>query len=114
MKVSDGTQMWGQQFTRRMQDVSSLQGDIAKEITAKLRVQLTGAEQQRVSGSGTQNQEAYQLYLKGRFYTALRTPAGLKPGVYTFATTAGEDYSYAKGSKTTGEDNNLTLKVIVS
>lgn len=38
----------------------------------------------------------------------------LKAGVYMFATTAGEDYSYAKNAATTGEDNNLTLKVIVS
>jgi hypothetical protein len=38
----------------------------------------------------------------------------LKAGVYTFRTKAGEDYSYAKNSKTTGSDNNLTLKIIVS
>jgi hypothetical protein len=38
----------------------------------------------------------------------------LKAGVYTFATTAGEDYSYAKNAATTGEDNNLTLKIVVS
>lgn len=38
----------------------------------------------------------------------------LKAGVYTFATTAGEDYSYAKNAATTGEDKNLTLKIIVS
>ena len=96
VKVSDGTQMWGQQFTRRMQDVSSLQGDIAKEITSKLRVQLTGAEQQRVSGSGTQNQEAYQLYLKGRFYTALRTPAGLKQAIDNLQQAVTLDPNYAE------------------
>ena len=96
VKVSDGTQMWGQQFTRRMQDVSSLQGDIAREITAKLRVQLTGAEQQRVSGSGTQNQEAYQLYLKGRFYTALRTATGLTQAIDYLQQAVALDPNYAQ------------------
>jgi TolB-like protein len=47
VRVSDGTQIWGQQFTRKMKDVSSLQGDIGREIVSRLRSQLSDEEKQR-------------------------------------------------------------------
>src|ERR1035441_6897466 len=73
VRVADGTQIWGKQFTRKMEDVASLQGEIAQNIASKLRQQLTGEERQRIAETGTQSQEAYQLYLKGRFHLAQRT-----------------------------------------
>jgi eukaryotic-like serine/threonine-protein kinase len=102
VKVSDGTQIWGQQFTRKMQDISSLQGDIAKEITSRLRLQLTGEEKQRIAGSGTQNQEAYQLYLKGRFYMAKRTKAGLKQAIENLQQAVALDPNYAQAYASLG------------
>jgi len=84
VRVSDGTQIWGQQFTRKMKDVSSLQGDIGREIASRLRLQLSGEEKQRIMVPGTQNQEAYQLYLRGRFFFAHRTESGLRRAIKNF------------------------------
>ncbi len=63
VRVSDGTQIWGQQFTRKMKDVSSLQGDIGRAIVSEIRVKLTAQEQARLANRYPINPEAYQLYL---------------------------------------------------
>ncbi len=96
VRVSDGTQIWGQQFTRKMKDVSSLQGDIGREIASRLRLQLSDEEKQRTMGPGTQNQEAYQLYLRGRFFFAQRTESGLRRAIENFQHAVALDPSYAQ------------------
>jgi TolB-like protein/Tfp pilus assembly protein PilF/predicted Ser/Thr protein kinase len=96
VRVSDGTQIWGQQFTRKMKDVSSLQGDIGREIASRLRLQLSDDEKQRMMGPGTQNQEAYQLYLRGRFFFAQRTESGLRRAIENFQHAVALDPSYAQ------------------
>jgi len=96
VRVSDGTQIWGQQFTRKMKDVSSLQGDIGREIASRLRLQLSDEEKQRMMGPGTQNQESYQLYLRGRFFFAQRTESGLRRAIENFQHAAALDPSYAQ------------------
>jgi eukaryotic-like serine/threonine-protein kinase len=95
VRVSDGTQIWGQQFTRKMKDVSSLQGDIGREIASRLRLQLSDEEKQMM-GPGTQNQEAYQLYLRGRFFFAQRTESGLMRAIENFQHAVALDPSYAQ------------------
>ena len=96
VRVSDGTQIWGQQFTRKMKDVSSLQGDIGREIASRLRLQLGDEQKQRMMGPGTQNQEAYQLYLRGRFFFAQRTESGLRLAIENFQHAVALDPSYAQ------------------
>lgn len=96
VRVSDGTQIWGQQFTRKMKDVSFLHGDIGREIASRLRVQLSGEEKQRMMGPGTQNQEAYQCYLRGRFFFAQRTESGLRQAIENFQHTVTLDPSFAQ------------------
>jgi serine/threonine protein kinase/tetratricopeptide (TPR) repeat protein len=65
-----GTQkeLWGQQYNRRLSDIFAVQEDIAREITEKLRLKLTGDEQRSVTRRYTENVEAYQLYLKCRYH----------------------------------------------
>ncbi len=96
VRVSDGTQIWGQQFTRKMKDVSFLHGDIGREIASRLRLQLSSEEKQRMMGPGTQNQEAYQGYLRGRFFFAQRTESGLRQAIENFQHTVILDPSYAQ------------------
>jgi len=96
VRVADGTQIWGKQFTRKMEDVASLQGEIAQNIASKLRQQLTGEERQRIAETGTQSQEAYQLYLKGRFHLAQRTPSGLRQAIEDLQQAVALDPSYAQ------------------
>lgn len=96
VRVSDGTQIWGQQFTRKMKDVSSLQGDVGREIASRLRLQLSSEDKQRMMGPGTGNEEAYQLYLKGRFFVAQRTESGVRRAIENFQHAVALDTSYAQ------------------
>jgi serine/threonine protein kinase/Flp pilus assembly protein TadD len=63
-----GNRIWGEQYNRKLMDLVVLQGEIARDVSQKLRFRLTGKEQQRLTRQGTQNTEAYQAYLRGRFY----------------------------------------------
>lgn len=62
-----GDQLWGEQYKRKMADLIALQSEIARDVSEKLRLRLTGAEQQRLTKRGTENVEAYKAYLKGRY-----------------------------------------------
>jgi TolB-like protein len=68
MNVRDKTQMWGEQYVRRATDLQAVQAEIARAISEKLRLRLTGAQAQQLAKRATQNPEAYQLYLNGLFY----------------------------------------------
>lgn len=64
----EGNQLWGEQYNRKMTELVALQSQIAGDVSQTLRVRLTGTEQQRLTKQSTQNNEAYQAYLRGRFY----------------------------------------------
>ena len=70
--VKDNKRLWGGQYRRKLADVLPLQGEIAQEISERLRLKLTGEEKQRLAKSHTDNPEAYRLYLLGRYYRANR------------------------------------------
>jgi serine/threonine protein kinase len=64
----DKTQMWGEQYSRKAADLQAIQEEVARTIAEKLRLRLTGAQEQRLAKRATENAEAYQLYLNGEFY----------------------------------------------
>ena len=66
--VSSGTQLWGEQYNRKLSDLLAVQDEISREISEKLRLRLTGEEKSRLASARAVNPEAYQLYLQGRFY----------------------------------------------
>ncbi len=68
VNVADGTELWGDQFNRKVVDLIAVQGDIAKEIYDNLRPRIVGAaESTQIAKHDTENPEAYQLYLQGLF-----------------------------------------------
>jgi serine/threonine protein kinase/Flp pilus assembly protein TadD len=93
--VAKLSQLWGAQYNRKMVDIFVLQEEIAREITEKLRLQLTGDERKRLTKRATGNQEAYQLYLKGRYWWNKRTEEGLKKGIEYFKQAIAKDPVYA-------------------
>jgi len=95
VKVSDGTQLWGQQYNRNMSDILSLQTDISKEISEQLRLKLTGQQEQQVIKKYTDNTEAYQLYLKGRYHWNKRTLNGFQKSLEYFQQAIDKDSKYA-------------------
>ncbi|HKR10884.1 MAG TPA: winged helix-turn-helix domain-containing protein [Pyrinomonadaceae bacterium] len=67
VKVSDGTQLWGEQYNRTPSDILAIQDEIAKAITESLKFKLTRNEEIRLTKQPTENIEAYKLYLRGRY-----------------------------------------------
>lgn len=78
-----------------MSDLSTLQDEIARQVSEKLQHRLSGDDEKRVTTRHTANAEAYQLYLRGRFYWSKRTEDGLKKGVGYFNEAIEKDESYA-------------------
>lgn len=68
VKVSDGSQIWGEQYDRTLSDLLSIQDEIAKAITESLKLKLTRQDQIRLSKRYTANTAAYNLYLRGRYF----------------------------------------------
>ncbi len=61
-------QIWGKQYNRKLSNVVSLQNEIAQDVSNNLQIRLAGAEQLKITKNYTESAEAYQLYLRGRFY----------------------------------------------
>ena len=93
--VLDGVQLWGERYQRNAADIFELQEEIAQEIAAKLRLKLSGEDKQRLTKRDTQNTEAYQLYLKGRFFWNKRTESGQRKGIEYFAQAIELEPNYA-------------------
>jgi len=72
--------LWGEQYNRKVEDLLALQDDISKEISSKLRLKLTD-DDQRLIRRRTNNAEAYQLYLKGRYFWNKRTEEGVRKAI---------------------------------
>src|SRR5262249_33065020 len=93
--VKDNKRLWGGQYDRKSADLLNLQSEIAREISEKLRLKLTGEQRERLAKAQTENAEAYQLYLQGRYYWNKRTDEALiKSGEY-FQRAIEKDPNYA-------------------
>jgi TolB-like protein/Tfp pilus assembly protein PilF len=68
VKVADGSQLWGEQYDRSPSDILAIQEEIAKAITQSLKFKLTRSDQRSLAKRYTYNSEAYQLYLRGRYF----------------------------------------------
>jgi serine/threonine protein kinase/TolB-like protein/Tfp pilus assembly protein PilF len=93
--VAKSSQLWGGQFTRKPQDVFALQEDLAREISEKLKLHLTGEEKQRLTKRYTEDAEAYQLYLKGRYHWNKRNPENYRKALEYFQQAIDKDPAYA-------------------
>jgi tetratricopeptide (TPR) repeat protein len=93
--VATGSQLWGAQYNRKPGDIFFIQEEISNEISGKLRLHLTPAEKKRLSRRHTESAEAYQLYLKGRYYWNKWTEEGFDKGIEYFQQAVEKDPSYA-------------------
>jgi tetratricopeptide (TPR) repeat protein len=93
--IRDNKQLWGEQYERRLTDMLSVQREIAREITNNLRPTLSGVDMSRMNKQYTANSEAYDLYLKGRFYWNKRTPSDMQKAISFFEEAAEKDPNYA-------------------
>ena len=93
--VRDSTEIWGQHYSGKSTDIISLQQQIAGDIAAKLRSSLSTSEKQHVTKQGTQNPEAYELYLKGRYYWNKRTVRDIQESISYLKQAIAKDPGYA-------------------
>ena len=93
--VANGWRLWGEQYNRKLADIFTLQEEIAREISEKLRLSLTGEEKKRLSKRPTQDSVAYQDYLRGRFHWNKRTGDSLCKGIEYFEAATVKDPGFA-------------------
>ncbi|MGO9066696.1 MAG: protein kinase domain-containing protein [Myxococcaceae bacterium] len=93
--VRDNTEIWGQHYSGKSADIISLQQQIAGDLAEKLRSKLSASEKQQVTKQGTQNPEAYELYLRGRYSWNKRTAADFETAISYFNQAIAKDPGYA-------------------
>ena len=95
VNVSDGTELWGQQYNRKLADVFAVQEEIAREISEKLRLKLSGAERQQLAKRPTDNLKAFQYYMQGQSSAQRRTREDLLTAIRYCEKAIEEDGNYA-------------------
>src|SRR3989442_1141227 len=106
--VASGSQLWGQQYNRELADIFTVQEDIASEISEKLQSRFNGEDLKRATKRYTQDSEAYQLYLRGRYNWNKGTIDGFKKAIEYFQQATIKDPNY--GLAYAGlADSNLSL-----
>jgi serine/threonine-protein kinase len=87
----DGALLWAEQYQRKSGDIFELEADIAKQISDHLRIKISGEQQQNLVKQFTHNPQAYDLYLKGRFFWNQRSPEAIKKGIEYFVQSIKKD-----------------------
>lgn len=95
VKAADGLQIWGNRYEGKISDIVNIQQRIAADVSQQLRLKLTGAQAQQVAKTYTQDSQAYQLYLRGRFYWNKRTAENIRKAMEQFQQAADADPNYA-------------------
>jgi serine/threonine protein kinase/tetratricopeptide (TPR) repeat protein len=95
VNATDNSRLWGQQYDRKVADALAVQNDIAHQIVERLRLRLSSTQAAHMTNRQTANPEAYQLYLKGRYFAAQFTPESLAKGLNYFQQAIALDPAYA-------------------
>ncbi len=95
LSTSDGSQVWGARYSRRLSDIFAVQEETARGIAEKLRLRLTGEEKEVLAKRYTNSTEAYNEYLKGRLFWNKRTVDGMKKAIVHFEQAIAHDPNYA-------------------
>jgi eukaryotic-like serine/threonine-protein kinase len=93
--AADGSQIWGQQYTRASSQLVALQDEISADLSSRLLSRLTGEERERLARRETTVPEAYELYLQGRFHWNKRNPAAVRRALDFFLRASERDPNFA-------------------
>ncbi|HWN11028.1 MAG TPA: protein kinase [Pyrinomonadaceae bacterium] len=93
--VADGSQLWGGEYNNSLADIFAVEDEISRSISETLRVKITGADEEKLAKRYTKDAEAYELYLKGRYYWNRRDEEGLRNGIKYFRQAEVKDPQYA-------------------
>jgi serine/threonine protein kinase/tetratricopeptide (TPR) repeat protein len=95
VNVSNNTHIWGEQYNKKLSDILAVQDEISKEISRQLSLKLVGEDEKKLAKHSTENTEAYQLYLKGRFHWNKRKADELQKAVDYFNQAIDKDPQFA-------------------
>ena len=95
VNVENENVIWSQQYNRKQTDLVSLQSEIARDVLGTIKAKLSGADEQKVTRAPTTDSEAYQAYLKGRYYWNRRTAENIKKAIEQFKIATDRDPNYA-------------------
>jgi DNA-binding winged helix-turn-helix (wHTH) protein/TolB-like protein/Flp pilus assembly protein TadD len=95
LRVSDGSTLWAGTFDERLPDIFSVQDSISQRVAGALELELTEAQRSLLTRRDTSDSEAYQLYLRGRFFWNKRSRDGFERGAAYFRQAAEQDPAYA-------------------
>ncbi len=95
VSVRDGSLLWADKFDEDFTDIFKVEDSISGKVTGALALRLSGEEQKRLTKRYTNNAEAYQLYLKGRYFWNKRTEDGFSRGIAQFKQAVEKDSNYA-------------------
>src|SRR5947209_12633981 len=107
VNAADGTEIWGSHYARKLADITQVQSDITRDVSNKLQVHLSDTAQQKLGRAGTNNPEAYRLYLEGRQLWYGRTPEGIKKSIDLFQQAIAADPNYALAYTGLGDTYNV-------
>ena len=93
--VQNDKVLWTESYQRKQSDLVTLQSEIAKDVSTKLKLKLSGADEAKVTKTATANPDAYQAYLKGRYYWNRRTAETIKKAIEQFKAATDRDPNYA-------------------
>ncbi len=95
IKAASDSHLWGESFDRKLTDIFAVESDIATTIADTLQAKLTGSEKRAIAAQPTENTEAHEFYLKGRFFWNKRTANDLKTAITYFQKAIDKDPNYA-------------------
>jgi len=95
MDVQGNSSIWGATYQRKTADIQTVQREIARNVSEKLRLKLTGADETQLAKTYTDSGEAYEAYLKGRYHWNKRTDEGFKQATNFFQEAIVKDPNYA-------------------
>jgi eukaryotic-like serine/threonine-protein kinase len=95
IKVQDGSQLWGAEYNTSLADIFSVQDEVSKKISQSLRLRLSGEDEEKLAKHYTNDAEAYQLYLKGRYFWNKRNEEGFRNGIDFFKRAEEKDPTFA-------------------
>jgi adenylate cyclase len=97
IKAANDSQVWAETFDRKLTDIFSVESDVAKAIADQLRAHITRQEEQVIATKPTKNIEAYDAYLRGRYFWNKRTSDGINHAIEHFQQSIERDPDFALG-----------------
>jgi DNA-binding winged helix-turn-helix (wHTH) protein/tetratricopeptide (TPR) repeat protein len=95
VEVATGWQLWGETYDCKLKEILEVQDTITRQLLVNLKLKLTGEEEKRITARYTENAEAYQAYLEGRYHWSLYTRTGIEKAIGHFRQAIDLDPNYA-------------------